>query len=175
MILSVLCFISSVFLHVSIKLMDMDQTEQYHWKPWGGRVAVTTRYVALVRHEEEIIMVELFEERSYELFRNFKHIVFVFYARGTLSISRHVWFWVCWCHKRLTLRCPLVDVLVNIHANVKEAWKYVSSDGNIVWNGRMHFRTSVEHKWAFRVCKPQLSTYRETDHFKSVKKLFSLK
>ena len=53
----------------------------------GGSVAVTTRYVALVRHEEEITMVELFEERFYELVRNFKHIVFVFYGRGTLSIS----------------------------------------------------------------------------------------
>ena len=80
-------FISSVFLHVSIKLTDTDQTEQYHRKPWGGSVAVTTRYVALVRHEEEITMAELFEERLCELVRNFKHIVFVFYARGTLSIS----------------------------------------------------------------------------------------
>ena len=54
---------STVFLHVSIKLTDTDQTEQYHWKPWGGSGAVTTRYVALVSHEEEITMVELFEER----------------------------------------------------------------------------------------------------------------
>ena len=53
----------------------------------GGSVAVTTRYVALVRHKEEITMVEVFEERLCELVRNFKHIVFVFYARGTLSIS----------------------------------------------------------------------------------------
>ena len=67
-------FISSVFLHVSIKLTDTDQMEQYHRKPWGGSVAVTTRYVALVRHEEEITMEELFEERFCELVRNFKHI-----------------------------------------------------------------------------------------------------
>ena len=53
----------------------------------GGSVAVTTPYVALVRHEEEITMVELFEERLCELVRNFIHILFVFYARGTLSIS----------------------------------------------------------------------------------------
>ena len=53
----------------------------------GGSVAVTTRYVARVRHEEEITMEELFEERLCELVRNFKHIVFVFYTRGTLSIS----------------------------------------------------------------------------------------
>ena len=68
-------FISSVFLHVSRKLMDTDQTEQYHRKPWGaGGVAVTTRYVALVRHEEEITMAELFEERLCELVRNFNHL-----------------------------------------------------------------------------------------------------
>ena len=53
----------------------------------GGSVAVTTRYVALVRHEEEITMAELFEEKFCKLVRNFKHIVFVFNARGTLSIS----------------------------------------------------------------------------------------
>ena len=53
----------------------------------GGSVAVTTGYVALVRHEEEITMEELFEERFSELVRNFKHMVFIFYARGTLSIS----------------------------------------------------------------------------------------
>ena len=41
-------------------------------------------------------------------------------------------------HVCLTLCCPLVDVLVNIHANVKDAWKCVSSDSNI-----------IEHKWAF--------------------------
>ena len=35
-------------------------------------------------------------------------------------------------HKLLTLTCPLVDFLVNIHANVKDALKYVSSDGNNV-------------------------------------------
>ena len=52
---------------------------------------------------------------------------------------------VC-CHKLLTLRCPLVDVLVNIYANVKDAWKYVSSDGNNVRNGRVLLRPYVEHK-----------------------------
>ena len=67
-------FISSVFLHVSIKLTDTDQTEQYHWKPCGGSVAVSTRYVALVRHEEEITLEELLEGRFCELVRNFKHI-----------------------------------------------------------------------------------------------------
>ena len=74
-------------LYIFIKLTDTDQTEQYHRKPWGGSVAVTTPYVALVRHKEEITMAELFEERLCELVRNFKHMVFVFYARGTLSIS----------------------------------------------------------------------------------------
>ena len=54
-------FISSVFLYISIKLTDTDQMEQYHRKPWGGSVTVTTRYVALMRHEKEIKMVELFE------------------------------------------------------------------------------------------------------------------
>ena len=55
------------------KAYGYDQTEQYHPKPWG----CTTRYVALVRHEKEITMVELFEERLCELVRNFKHIVFL--------------------------------------------------------------------------------------------------
>ena len=59
-------FISSVFLPVSIKLTDTDQTEQYHRKPWGGSVAVTT--------QEEITMAELFEERLCELVRNFNHL-----------------------------------------------------------------------------------------------------
>ena len=66
-------FISSVFLHVSIKLTDTDQSE---FDP-----------PALVRQEEEITMEELFEERLCQLVRNFKNIIFVFYARGTLSIS----------------------------------------------------------------------------------------
>ena len=39
---------------------------------------------------------------------------------------------------------------IGYHANVKEAWKYVSSDGNIVWKGRLHFPTYFEYKWALK-------------------------
>lgn len=53
-------FISSVFLLFSPKLTDTDKTEQEHHKRWGS-VAVTS-IVALVRHEEETSVVELFEE-----------------------------------------------------------------------------------------------------------------
>lgn len=47
---------SSVFLHVSLQLIDIDQMEQYHRKLWG-------HYLALVRREEEMTMAELFEEK----------------------------------------------------------------------------------------------------------------
>ena len=74
--------ISSVFLHVSIKLTDTDQMEQYHRKPSGVSVAVTTQYVALVRHEEEITMAELFEvlsfmqEEHYQYLLHSRHVCF---------------------------------------------------------------------------------------------------
>lgn len=39
----------------------------------------------------------------------------------------------------LSLSCPLVDVLLDIHANLNlDAWKYVGSDGYIVRNRHVY-------------------------------------
>ena len=38
---------------------------------------------------------------------------------------------LCCYQKLLTLDCPLVNVLINIRANVKDAWEYVGSDSYI--------------------------------------------
>lgn len=34
-----------------------------------------------------------------------------------------------------------LQMLVNINANMKEAWKYVGSDGYIIWNWQIYFQT----------------------------------
>lgn len=34
---------------------------------------------------------------------------------------------VCCCNEVLTLSCPLRDVVLNTHANMKDSWKNVSS------------------------------------------------
>ena len=59
------------------------------------------------------------------------------YFAQNLPHSRHV----CCSHKHLNLRCPLVDVLLYNHANVKDAAKCVGSDIYVVWNWLIPFRT----------------------------------
>lgn len=39
---------------------------------------------------------------------------------------------VCGSQKSLTPSCPLVDVLSNVLANVKDVWKDVGGDGYII-------------------------------------------
>lgn len=105
-----------------------------------GSVAVITRYIVLVRHEEELTMVKLFEDKCniykgltnnhflqrclcfsilcQRYFSNISSAVTMFVLEFDVVIN----FWV-WAPR---------DVLVNSNANEEDAQKYMNSDGNIV-------------------------------------------
>lgn len=63
-------------------------------------------------------------------------------------------FWLLYLHTScviLLLNQQNKDVLLNIHANVKNAWKYVGSDSYGVWNGRIYSYLKGAYKWAFKI------------------------
>lgn len=82
-----------------------------------------------IGHDEEIVkMAKPFEERPYELVRNFKYLAMMFLRPGTGTNSYY--------RKRGLVRyhriSALMAVLLNIFANVKDARKYMGSDGYII-------------------------------------------
>lgn len=75
----------AVFLHVSPKLTDADQTEQYQQKMWG--LCCCFYPLALVRHKEEITLEELLKKNASITINNTMFYNVFFYRRGTLAIS----------------------------------------------------------------------------------------
>lgn len=117
----------SVFLQVSVKPTDTNQTEQYHRNLRGQ-----CRYVAWLQCEtEEVTFCREVMRDGEQLWYNFVWITGQIGATEQMGgdlkgIEHQVVSDEKWSFERdpicnsVTLRCPLVDVLVNIHASVKE-------------------------------------------------------
>lgn len=43
------------------------------------------------------------------------------------------------CARPILWATPSSGWTANIHANMKDTWRYVGSDGYIVWNGQIYF------------------------------------
>lgn len=78
------------FVRISARIYEayvLDKWSSYT-RNCRGNATVTTRYIAVTRHKEDITMVEIFEEEEEklcELRRNFKHLYDV-YCLGTARL-----------------------------------------------------------------------------------------